>query len=457
MDAHPGPGWTLWIEIAVFIGLLIVSALLSAAAKAISGASRNNIRKLAEEGDARAQKLLPIYDAPEHFTAAVLVVFTFSSFLCGALAIHEWTAPLAHVLAARGVPLATAWAILLICVAASFLFYVFGRAYPKQIALQHTEGAALALAGFARFFTVFCRPFAAIGTAVTNGVLLLTRQHVGVSDEAFSEEDVMSMLEVGEETGVIKEEGRKMINSIFAFDDKLAYEIMTPRTEVFAIDINAPASDYINDLMAMRYSRIPVYDDDSDNIIGILNIKDYMIKAWEYGFDNVYIDRILRRPFFVPETKNIDSLFFQLQREKQHIAVLIDEYGGFSGIVTMEDLIEEVMGDIDDEYDEAEPTIEQLSDDTYFLQGSMDLDDVNEETGSELESDNSETVGGLLIDILGEIPSDAEHYDKVVEYRNYIFTIESVHDHRIEGVRMQILPKTTENDEDEDDKGGDGR
>ena len=247
------------------------------------------------------------------------------------------------------------------------------------------------------------------------------------------------MLEAGQESGELKEEGKKMITSIFAFDDMLAYEVMTPRTDVFSIDINAPTEEYIDELMELRYSRIPVYEDDSDNIIGILYIKDYLIKAREDGFDNVDFRAILRKPYFVPETKNIDSLFFELQTTKQHIAILIDEYGGFSGIVTMEDIIEEVMGDIDDEYDEEEPEIQKISEDTYVVDGSMDLDDIDEELGINLESDNSETIGGFIIDILGEIP-DEDNVGKEIEYENYKFTIDSIRDRRIEQITMQILP-----------------
>ena len=255
------------------------------------------------------------------------------------------------------------------------------------------------------------------------------------------------MLEAGRASGELKEEGKKMITSIFAFDDLLAYEIMTPRTNVFAIDINAPTEEYIDELMELRYSRIPVYEDDSDDIIGILYIKDYLIKAREEGFDNVDIRPILRKPYFVPETKNIDSLFMELQATKQHIAILIDEYGGFSGIVTMEDIIEEIMGDIDDEYDEGDPEIQKVSDDTYLVDGSMDIDDINEELDTKLESETSETIGGFIIDILGEIP-DEDDIGKTVEFENYRFTIDSVNDRRIEQITMQILPIPDEEDED---------
>ena len=257
------------------------------------------------------------------------------------------------------------------------------------------------------------------------------------------EEEVMSILEEGQGNGEIREEGKKMINAIFAFDDKLAHEIMTPRTDVFMIDIQDPIDEFIEDLMRLQYSRIPVCDGDSDNIIGILHVKDYMIKAYREGFENVDIRSILRKAYFVPETKKIDTLFFELQKTKQHIAILIDEYGGFAGIVTMEVIIEEVMGDIDDEYDEEETEIVKVDENTYMIDGNTDLDDINDELGLELVSENSETLGGFIIELLGDLPDEEEKEDKVIEYENLVFKIESVKDRRIEKVKLYITPESS--------------
>jgi putative hemolysin len=205
----------------------------------------------------------------------------------------------------------------------------------------------------------------------------------------------------------------------------------------------------MDELMEMRYSRIPVCEDETDNIIGILNIKDFLIKAREEGFDRVDIREILRKAYFVPETKNIDSLFFELQREKQHIAILIDEYGGFSGIVTMEDIIEEIVGDIDDEYDEEEHVIEKIDDSTYLVDGNVYLSDLCEEASINLESENSETIGGFIIDILGEIPEDGEQ-NRQVNFDRYVFTILSVKERRIEKLKLFIKPEEEETEEDEE-------
>lgn len=264
------------------------------------------------------------------------------------------------------------------------------------------------------------------------------------------EEEVMSILEAGQESGVLKEEGKKMINSIFALDDKLAYEIMTPRTDVFVIDIEDPPEEYVDDLMKLRYSRIPVCQGETDNIIGILNIKDYLIQAWEKGFEAVDIASILRTPYFVPETKNIDALLFELQKMKQQIAILIDEYGGFSGIVTMEDIIEQVVGDIDDEYDEEEEIIDKVDDYIYLVDGDVSLEDLDEELGIDLTSETSETIGGFLIDMLGEIP-DANDVGRIITFENYQFKIMAIQDRRIERVKIYILDPAEQEAEDSKD------
>lgn len=286
-----------------------------------------------------------------------------------------------------------------------------------------------------------------------NRVKKIWKRMLRKDDGQMLEEEVMSMLEAGQESGIFKEEGKKMINSIFAFDDKLAYEIMTPRTDVFVIDIEDPPEEYLNDLMTLRYSRIPVCKGETDNIIGILHIKDYLIQAWEKGFDGVDVEAIIRKAYFVPETKNIDSLLYEMQRTKQQIAILIDEYGGFSGIVTMEDIIEQVVGDIDDEYDEEEEIIDKVDDNIYLVDGDVDLDDLDEELGIDLVSESSETIGGFIIDMLGEIP-DEEDVGRIIEFENYQFKIMAIQDRRIERVKIYILPKEPdeENEQGDDDK-----
>lgn len=341
----------------------------------------------------------------------------------------------------------TGWAEIVIYF---ILLIAFGQFFPRKIALQHSESIAEKTEGPDKLIALILTPVTWTLMLMANILLRIFRQETIVDDEEFSEEEVMSMLEVGQETGIIKEEGKKMINSIFAFDDKLAYEVMTPRTDVFLIDIEDPLEEYLEDLMTLRHSRIPVCEGETDNIIGILNIKDYLRKVHEAGGEeDIDIKPILRKAYFVPETKNIDTLFFELQKTKQQIAILIDEYGGFSGIVTMEDIIEQVMGNIEDEYDEEEEIIDKVDDNIYLVDGDVSLDDLNEEMGIELISESSETIGGFIIDILGEIPEESDE-GRIVEFENYQFKIMAIRERRIERVKIYVLdPEAKESDENE--------
>lgn len=444
MSSDAGP---MWGQIIVLVVLVAVNAYFAAAEIAIVSVNKNRIRTLANEGNKKAKALSKLIDDPNKFLSAIQVVITLAGFFSSARAATSFSDEVGGLLTGWGIPYGEGIAVFVITLILSFFTLVFGELFPKRIAMLHADKIAMAVVKPIQVISVVFKPFVWLLSVSVTVILKLFRQKTDVTGDEYSEADVVSMLETGQEKGELKEEGKKMITSIFAFDDMLAYEVMTPRTEVFSIDINAPTEEYIDELMELRYSRIPVYEDDSDNIIGILYIKDYLIKARQEGFDNVDFRSILRKPYFVPETKNIDALFFELQTTKQHIAILIDEYGGFSGIVTMEDIIEEVMGDIDDEYDEEEPDIQKISDDTYVMEGSMDLDDINDELGTDLESDNSETIGGLIIDILGEIPDEGDVGEEV-EFENYRFKINSIKDRRIEQITMTVLPV---NDEDEDD------
>jgi len=420
--------------------LILVNAYFAAAEMAIVSVNKNRIKTLANEGHKKAILLSSLIDEPNKFLSAIQVVITLAGFLTSAEAAISFSDDVGIWFTGIGIPYGQDIAVIVVTLVLSFFTLVFGELFPKRLAMLHADGMALSMAKPISFFTKLFKPFVWLLSITVTVLLKICRQRTDVTNVEYSEDDIVSMLEAGQESGELKEEGKKMITGIFAFDDMLAYEVMTPRTDVFSIDINAPTEEYIDELMELRYSRIPVYEDDSDDIIGILYIKDYLIKAREDGFENVDIGSILRKPYFVPETKNIDSLFFELQTTKQHIAILIDEYGGFSGIVTMEDIIEEVMGDIDDEYDEEEPEIQKIDDHTYLIDGSMDLDDIDEELDINLISDNSETIGGFIIDILGEIP-DEEDMGKEIIFENYKFRLDSVRDRRIEQITMTIMPE----------------
>lgn len=448
MSSDPGPFWGQIILLAV---LILINAYFAAAEMAIVSVNKNRIRTLANEGNKKAKALNELIDEPNKFLSSVQVIITLAGFLTSAEAAVSFSDDIGGILEGFGIPYGEEIAVIAVTLILSFFTLVFGELFPKRLAMLHADGIAMAVVKPILFISVLFKPFVWLLSITVTIILKICRQRTDITNAEYSEDDIVSMLEAGQESGELKEEGKKMITGIFAFDDMLAYEVMTPRTDVFSIDINAPTEEYIDELMELRYSRIPVYEDDSDDIIGILYIKDYLIKAREDGFDNVDIRAILRKPYFVPETKNIDSLFFELQTTKQHIAILIDEYGGFSGIVTMEDIIEEVMGDIDDEYDEEEPEIQKISEDTYVIDGSMDLDDIDEELNINLQSDNSETIGGFIIDFLGEIP-DENDVGKEIQYENYKLRIDSIRDRRIEQITMTILPNNIIDNDVENDK-----
>lgn len=433
-----GPYLPLW-GVVIALALILINGWFAAARKSISEANKMKIRELADDGNKKAARALPVMEnAPVYklslrvMNVLIYMLYCMVCMVCLGIPLYLRLAVLWESIIAAQIVV-----FLIVLFVSLIVLMSLGEMLPRRIAMQHAEGVVMTTSGSIKVLNTILKPVTVCIAGLAILFLKLFRQRADLNDNEYSEDDIVEMLEAGQESGELKEEGKKMITGVFAFDDILAYEIMTPRTDVFAIDINDEPSEYIDELMSLKYSRIPVYEDDSDNIIGILNIKDYLIQARELGFDNVDIRAILRTPYYVPETKNIDSLFFELQRTKQQIAVLIDEYGGFCGIVTMEDIIEEVMGDIDDEYDEEEQELTKIGEDLYMIEGSMDLNDINEELGTNLESENSETVGGLIIDMFGEIP-DEDDIGKEVFMDNVVFTINAVKDRRIEKVIMKI-------------------
>jgi len=416
---------SLLIYITLVIFLTVIYGITVAVKRALDTTNKSLIDEMIDEGDDAAKKVESLLEKPSKYHYANKVIAVTVNII-NISTIFYLMFPLNDIIKEIG-----------ILVLYMILFMVLGEFLPKKFAAQDSIKYSIKYSGFQIFIIKLTWPIVYIALGLTNILLKIMRKNTNVDDNVFSEDRVMSMLDKGQLSGEIKEEGKNMINSIFAFDDMLAHEIMTPRTDVFMIDISDPVEEYLEELMELRYSRIPVYENDTDNIIGIFHIKDYLIKARDNGFENVDIREILRKAYFVPETKNIDSLLLELQRQKQHIAILIDEYGGVSGIATIEDIIEQIMGDIDDEYDEDDHVIETIDDNTYLIDGIVDLDDINRELNVKLESESSETIGGFIIDMLGEIPDDDVNYVPMY-YDNYEFNIVSVKDRRIEKVKLII-------------------
>ena len=433
MDPEP---MSLVSQFILILVLTLLNAFFASAEMAIVSVNRNRIKMLADDGNKKASLLVDLLEEPNKFLSTIQVGITLAGFFSSASAATGISEVIGASLSQLGIPYAQSISLVVITIILSYFTLVFGELVPKRIALQKSEQMAMLSVRPIVFVFKFAKPFVKLLSLSTNVLLRV----IGMSDtdleEKVSREEIKSLVDAGEEYGVINQIEKEMINSIFDFDDKLAKEVMTPRTEVYMINIKLPLS--IEELLEENYSRIPVYEGDMDNIIGILYLKDFLHEAYQVGFENVDIKKLLHRPYFVPECKNIDQLFKELQKSKRHLAVLIDEYGGFSGIVTIEDLIEEVMGDINDEYDDDDPVIRKIDNDTYIVNGLISIKELNDKLHLNLdeETEDYDTLGGFLINQIDYIPSETE--ECMVEYENLVFKIECVKDKRIEMVKIHI-------------------
>ena len=433
MDPEP---MSLVSQFILILVLTLLNAFFASAEMAIVSVNRNRIKMLADDGNKKASLLVDLLEEPNKFLSTIQVGITLAGFFSSASAATGISEVIGASLSQLGIPYAQSISLVVITIILSYFTLVFGELVPKRIALQKSEQIAMLSVRPIVFVFKFAKPFVKLLSLSTNVLLRV----IGMSDtdleEKVSREEIKSLVDAGEEYGVINQIEKEMINSIFDFDDKLAKEVMTPRTEVYMINSQLPLS--IEELLEENYSRIPVYEGDMDNIIGILYLKDFLHEAYQVGFENVDIKKLLHRPYFVPECKNIDQLFKELQKSKRHLAVLIDEYGGFSGIVTIEDLIEEVMGDINDEYDDDEPFIRKIDNDTYIVNGLISIKELNDKLHLNLdeETEDYDTLGGFLINQIDYIPSETE--ECMVEYENLLFKVECVKDKRIETVKIHI-------------------
>jgi len=442
------PGSQIITQLLIVVILTAVNAFFASAEIAVVSVNKNRIKFLADEGNNKAKKLIKLLEDSTSFLSTIQVAITLSGFFSSGSAATGLSPYLAKLLTNIGIPQAQTVAFILITIVLSYITLVFGELVPKQVAMKNSEKIALSTVGVVSFVALVANPFVKFLSFSTNMIMKLLRMDNEGIEEQVSKEEIRSLVAEGQISGVFNESETDMINSIFTFDDKLAKEVMTPRTEVFALDVNAKITDCVDEMLEYMYSRIPVYDTDIDNIIGVLYMKDFLSEAYRVGFDKIDIRKILQDPYFVPERKNIGLLFHELQETKKHIAILLDEYGGFSGIVTIEDLIEEILGEIEDEFDNEEPEIIKIDESTYQLKGILHIVDLNEELDLDFDENSEEydSVGGLIIDILGHIPNQDE---EDIHYRNYIFNIAEVKENRIEKVILTILPPKAE-DEDEE-------
>ncbi len=432
------PGQTNILSQLLFLLFLTgVNGFFASAEMAMVSSSKTKVKRLVEHGDKRA-KLVQVFQKDEtKFLSTIQIAITFAGFFSSGSAAASLTEPLGGWLNnTLGVPLAFAQQLAFISVTLLLAMFtlVFGELVPKRVALRNPEKSSLSSVRVVKIVSVIFTPIISFLTFSTNLVMKVLRMEDDDGEEKISKEEIKALIKRGQATGTLDNKEVKMINSVIEFNDKVAREVMTPKVNVFAIDYLKPIDIYLPELTEMKYSQIPVFEDDIDNVIGFLRTKDFLKIAVEVGFENVDIKDIIVPPYLVPESKNVGELLKEMQISKIHFAILIDEFGGFAGIVTLKDLVEEVMGDLEDEHISSK--IQKIDDSTYIVDGLITIDEVNDKLELELSSDNFDTLSGYLIDQIGYIPKEDE--DPTIEIENLVFKIEKIHRKRIDKVKIYI-------------------
>ena len=424
---------------AVFLLIILtgVNAFFTASEMAFITINDNKIRFLADEGDLKAKKVLLVLETPTRFLSTIQIGVTLAGFLASAFASDQFSEPLVKILVnyiSLDEDVIKTISVIIITLLLSYITLVFGELVPKRIAMSKAEPIAFGVVGILRVISIVALPFVNFLSFTTNSVLRLLGFNPDEEPNQVTEEEIRMMVDVGEEKGTIRETEKEMINNIFEFDNKLVSEIMTHRREISGIPLEATLAEVKKILKNEQYTRFPIYDESIDNIVGIVHLKD-LLKYYDQARTKSFsLQKIMRKPYFVPESKHIDELFFELQKNNTHFAVVIDEYGGTAGIITIEDLIEEIVGDISDEYDEDEKLITQISENTFDLNASIELDELEERCSVNLPDEDYDTLSGFLIGILGRIPLNHEQID--LEYEGILFKILKIEDKRIIKVRM---------------------
>ena len=437
----------MFSQIIVLVILIALNAFFAATEIAFISLNDAKIEKQVKEGNKKAQQISKMLKNPSKFLATIQIGITLAGFLSSAFASDAFADKLAPVInnliPAISVETWRAISIVIITIILSYFTLVFGELVPKRIAMKNHEKLANYTIGIVRFISIVTAPFVKLLTLSTN----IVSKIFGVTEtdeEVVTEEEIRIMVDVGEEKGSIEEEEKELINNVFEFNDKTAGEIMTHRKDIFGIEINEDIDKMLDKLDEYKYSRIPVYKETIDEIEGILYIKDIL----KYLKDNkkVKIKSLMREPYFVSQSKMINELFRELQKNKKQMAIVVDEYGGTAGIVTMEDILEELVGNIFDEYDEVEQEYEKIDDNTYMIRGSVSIHNLKKILDIDIEDGEYDTLSGYLTEKLGRIAEEEEN--PIVETKDVTYKIEEYEDKRIIWVKAcKNNPETKVNDD----------
>ncbi len=429
--------WQLLLQII----LIALNAVFACAEIAVISMNDVKLQQLNEQGDKRAGRLIKLTEQPAKFLATIQVAITLSGFLGSAFAADNFAGLLVDWLLSLNVPIPQATlnsiAVVIITLILSFLTLVLGELVPKRIAMQKTEKLALGLANLISFCAKIFAPLVALLTASTNGVLRLFGIDPNAEEEENSEEEIRMMVDAGSKLGTIDVDEREMIQNVFEFDDITVDEFATHRTDIEVLWTEDDESVWEETIFGSGHSTYPICDATVDNVIGVLNLKDYF-RYREDGRDSI-MENAVKPPYFVPETLTADVLFKQMKQKRRHFAVLLDEYGGVSGIITMNDLIEQIVGDLDEGVvEEGEiPEFEQLDKDTWVVRGSLPMDELCEKLGVSFEEADYDTFGGMVFDAYGEIPEDGSEFE--IDIAPLRIKVCEIRDHRIERAVINLI------------------
>lgn len=431
-----GPGsQSLLLQFVILLILTLFNAFFSASEMALVSLNRSKVEQKAEEGDKRYRRLLDVLENPNNFLSTIQVGITFISLLQGA----SLSASLGHVISGwlgNSATARTAGSI----IALIFLTYVsivLGELYPKRIAMNLKDRLAIVSAPIIIFLGKIVSPFVWLLSASTNLLSRITPMTFDDADEKMTRDEIEYMLTNSEET--LEAEEIEMLQGIFSLDEMMAREVMVPRTDAFMIDINNDAQSNIEGILSQNFSRVPVFDDDKDRVVGVLHTKRLLEAGFKTGFDTIDLRKILQEPLFVPETIFVDDLLKALRNTQNQMAILLDEYGGVAGLVTLEDLLEEIVGEIDDETDTAEQFVREIDENIYIVLGTMTLNEFNDYFETELESDDVDTIAGYYLTGVGSIPNQEEKVAYEVDSKDKHITLinDKVKDGRI--TKLKVL------------------
>ena len=437
------------IELTVIVLLILLNAMFAAAEIAIVSVRRSRLRHLAEEernsGAIRVERLL---QQPARFLATIQIAVTLAGFFASAVGAVSLVVVMTSWLSSLPVPWiasnAYGIAFVLVTLFISFVTLLFGELVPKNLAITNAEPVALRLARPVELVARVAAPLVWVLTACTNLVMRLTGNPTGARVNPITEEEIMAMVASGEEEGVVEPTERKLIDEVFEFGDTLVEEVMVPRVDVRALPKEATLAQARQAVVETGHTRLPVYDGNLDNIIGVIHAKD-LLSALPPQATPEEIDRpvttIMRRAYHVPASKRTAELLPELQRQQLHMAVVVDEYGGTAGIVTLDNLLEEIVGPIRDEYDaREEPEIQQLAEGEVLAAGGADLEDVSAAVGADLETEGVDTIGGLVYARLGRIPNEGDR----VELPDAVVEVVSMRGRRVLKARVTRKPPVEE-------------